>query len=95
MMISMVLVLAMGCGKGETTKPQRQAKAPAKPAAPDSKKEQPKTTPKKETPKPQPKAADQKPGTVLWEFKTGDEVLSSPAIGADGTVYFGSNDKYV
>ena len=34
-----------------------------------------------------------KPGTVLWEFETGGEVWSSPAIGSDGTVYVGSNDK--
>ena len=32
-------------------------------------------------------------GTVLWEFKTGGYVDSSPAIGSDGTVYVGSNDK--
>jgi outer membrane protein assembly factor BamB len=30
-----------------------------------------------------------KPGTVLWEFETGDGVFSSPAIGSDGTVYVG------
>ena len=30
---------------------------------------------------------------VLWEFETGDDVYSSPAIGSDGTVYVGSNDK--
>jgi len=37
-----------------------------------------------------------KPGTVLWEFKTGGAVSSSPAIGADGTVYVGlrSNKLY-
>ena len=34
-----------------------------------------------------------KPGTILWEFETGDRVRSSPAIGSDGTVYVGSNDK--
>ena len=34
-----------------------------------------------------------KPGTVLWEFETGDDVFSSPAIGSDGTVYVGSYDK--
>ena len=32
-------------------------------------------------------------GTLLWEFKTGDAVVSSPAIGSDGTVYVGSNDN--
>ena len=30
---------------------------------------------------------------LRWEFKTGDRVESSPAIGSDGTVYVGSNDK--
>jgi len=29
----------------------------------------------------------------LWEFKTGRNVYSSPAIGSDGTVYVGSGDK--
>ena len=31
--------------------------------------------------------------TPIWEFGTGDQVLSSPAIGSDGTVYVGSDDK--
>jgi outer membrane protein assembly factor BamB len=26
-------------------------------------------------------------GTPIWEFKTGGQVHSSPAIGSDGTVY--------
>ena len=95
MMISVALVLAMGCGKEEMPKPQEQAKSPSKPALPDSKKDQPKPTPKKETPQPKtgPKSAVQKPGTVLWEFETGDGVFSSPAIGSDGTVYVGADDK--
>jgi len=42
---------------------------------------------------PEPKSEVQKPGTVLWEFETGDYVQSSPAIGSDGTVYVGSSDK--
>ena len=93
MMISVALVLAMGCGKKEMPKPQEQAKAASKPALPDSKKGQP--TPGKETPQPKtgPEAIVQKPGTVLWEFETGDAVYSSPAIGSDGTVYVGSGDK--
>jgi hypothetical protein len=32
-------------------------------------------------------------GTPIWEFETGDDVESSPAIGTDGTVYVGSNDN--
>ena len=34
-----------------------------------------------------------RPGTVLWEFVTGNYVHSSPAIGTDGTVYVGSEDN--
>ena len=48
-----------------------------------------KEAPNKSKPKPPPI----KPGTVLWEFETGDEVRSSPAIGSDGTVYVGGDDK--
>ena len=33
------------------------------------------------------------PGTIKWEFQTGGNVQSSPAIGSDGTVYVGSNDS--
>ena len=43
--------------------------------------------------KTEPKTNVGKPGTVLWEFETGDWVWSSPAIGPDGTVYVGSSDK--
>ncbi|MCK4445154.1 MAG: PQQ-like beta-propeller repeat protein, partial [Thermoplasmata archaeon] len=32
------------------------------------------------------------PGKLRWSFTTGDCVLSSPAIGSDGTVYVGSWD---
>ena len=38
-------------------------------------------------------ADKEKPGTPIWEFETGNEVLSSPAISSDGTVYVGSNDN--
>ena len=34
-------------------------------------------------------------GTPIWEFKTAGEVFSSPAIGADGTIYVGSKDGKV
>ena len=34
-----------------------------------------------------------KPGAILWEFVTGGPVSSSPAIGSDGTLYVGSEDK--
>ena len=31
-------------------------------------------------------------GTPIWEFETGD-IVSDPAIGPDGTVYAGSEDR--
>ncbi len=34
-------------------------------------------------------------GAVRWAFTTLGNVQSSPAVGADGTIYFGSQDKYV
>ena len=34
-----------------------------------------------------------KVGTPIWEFETEGVVYSSPAIGADSTVYVGSYDK--
>ncbi len=33
-------------------------------------------------------------GTLKWMFETGDGVESSPAIGPDGTIYFGSYDSW-
>jgi len=30
-----------------------------------------------------------------WTFKTGGDVDSSPAIGSDGTIYFGSRNNYL
>ena len=32
-------------------------------------------------------------GTVQWSFVTGGSVYSSPALGSDGTIYFGSRDS--
>ena len=43
-------------------------------------------------PKSKPKVDPTKHERFLWEFKAGRGVESSPAIGADGTVYVGSND---
>ena len=37
-------------------------------------------------------ALDGATGIKKWEYETGGEVYSSPAIGPNGTVYVGSND---
>jgi outer membrane protein assembly factor BamB len=37
-----------------------------------------------------------KDGKVKWSYETGGKIMeASPAIGADGTVYFTSEDGYV
>ena len=46
-----------------------------------------------EAAKPEPTKAKATAGDKLWEFQTGFGVHSSPAIGSDGTVYVGSDDK--
>ena len=46
-----------------------------------------------EATKPEPTKVKATAGVKLWEFKTGDNVSSSPAIGSDGTLYVGSQDK--
>ena len=47
-----------------------------------------------EATKPEPPKAKATVGVKLWEFETGDVIVrSSPAIGSDGTVYVGSEDK--
>jgi len=35
------------------------------------------------------------PGSLKWKFATGNFVESSPTIGSDGTIYFGSDDGNV
>ncbi len=34
-------------------------------------------------------------GKVVWSFRAGDEIFSSPVLGQDGTVYFGATDGYL
>jgi len=53
---------------------------------------QPATT-KNEATELEPKVDPTKHERFLWEFETGGDVASSPAIGSDGTVYVGSSDK--
>ena len=71
-LLMMILVALVGCGKKE----------PAQPSAS-----------KPEPTKPEPTKAKATAGIKLWEFETGGDVDSSPAIGSDGTVYVGSWDK--
>ena len=40
-------------------------------------------------------ALDSDYGHLIWKYTTGDSVLSSPAIGRDGTIYCGSHDKNI
>jgi len=34
-------------------------------------------------------------GSQVWRYRVGLSVQSSPGIGVDGTIYFGSNDDYI
>jgi outer membrane protein assembly factor BamB len=34
-------------------------------------------------------------GILKWDYATGGSVSSTPAVAADGTLYFGSDDGYV
>jgi len=40
-------------------------------------------------------ALDRKHGSVIWSFATESWIMSSPAVGIDGTVYVGSWDTYL
>ncbi|MEW6659475.1 MAG: PQQ-binding-like beta-propeller repeat protein [Thermodesulfobacteriota bacterium] len=35
------------------------------------------------------------PGDLKWALTTGGPVMSSPAVGADGTIYVGSEDEHL
>jgi len=34
-------------------------------------------------------------GSLFWSFSTSEWIVDSPAVGADGVIYFGSNDKKI
>ena len=82
-----------GCGKKEPVQPTATNTEATKPEKETGKETTQPTTPKPEATKPEPTKAKAVAGVKLWEFKTGDNVFSSPAIGSDGTVYVGSHDN--
>ena len=87
------LVALVGCGKKEPVQPSASNTEATKPEKETDKEATQPTTPKTEATKPEPTKAKAVAGDKLWEFKTGDRVESSPAIGSDGTVYVGSEDE--
>ena len=104
MMISVALVLAMGCGKKEqkVSLPKKDERllwefetgsgVPSSPAIGSDGTVYVGSFDNKVY------ALDGKSGAKKWEFVTGESefgVTSSPAIGSDGTVYVGSRDNKV
>ena len=87
------LTLSLGCGKKEPVQPSASNTEATKPEKETGKETTQPTTPNTEATKPEPTKAKATAGVKLWEFETGSIVYSSPAIGSDGTVYFGSFDK--
>jgi len=33
-------------------------------------------------------------GKIIWKYRAGGQIFSSPALGPDGTIYFGCLDSY-
>jgi len=95
LMISVVALV--GCGKKEPVQPSASNTEATKPEKERGKEATQPTTPKPEATKPEatkpePTKAKATAGVKLWEFETGSDVQSSPAIGSDATVYVGSWD---
>ncbi|SVB25783.1 uncharacterized protein METZ01_LOCUS178637, partial [marine metagenome] len=84
-LLMIAVVALVGCGKKEPVQPSASNTEATKPEK-ETGKEATQPT------KPEPKVDPTKHERFLWEFKTGDTVDSSPAIGSDGTVYVGSVD---
>ena len=85
-LLMIVMVAVVGCGKKEPVQPTATNTEATKPEKETSKETTQPTTPNTETTKPV-------APYLLWEFETGGIVASSPAIGSDGTVYVGSGDQ--
>ena len=88
-MIGLALFLVMGCWRSDAKKLSEELEARNK--AWEAEVEALSNARPNEPIKPEPTKA--KTGVKLWEFETGDWVISSPAIGSDGTVYVGSEDN--
>ena len=84
-MIGLALFLVMGCGRSDAKKLSEELDARNK--AWEAEVEALSNARPNE-----PTKAKTTVGVKLWEFETGSWVLSSPAIGSDGTVYVGSED---
>ena len=81
-----------GCGKKDPVQPAASNPEATKQEKGTGKEATQPTTPKPEPTKPEPTKLKATAGVKLWEFETGRDVVSSPAIGSDGTVYVGSDD---
>ena len=90
-MIGLALFLVMGCGRSDAKKLSEELDARNK--AWEAEVEALSNARPNEPIKPEQTKAIISAGTKLWEFDTGHVVASSPAIGSDGTVYVGSEDK--
>ncbi|MDE2714558.1 MAG: PQQ-binding-like beta-propeller repeat protein, partial [Verrucomicrobiota bacterium] len=96
-LLMIAVVALVGCGKKEPVQPTMPNPEATQPTTPNPEAAKPEKERGKEATQPiTPKGINQTSkvaiGTPIWEFKTGDEVRSNPAIGSDGTVYVGSDD---
>jgi hypothetical protein len=92
-LLMIAVVAVVGCGKKEPVQPSASNTEATKPEKERGKEATQPTPPDTKATKPEPTKAKATGGVKLWEFETGGYVLSSPAIGSDGTVYVGSYDK--
>ena len=85
-LLMIAVVALVGCGKKEPVQPSVSNPEATNPEKETGKETTQPTTPNTETTKPV-------APYLLWGFETGYHVVSSPAIGSDGTVYVGSKDN--